>query len=887
MTNSVQSTPFRFWLSLIRLIGVIVPRRLRADWRQEWEAELRHRELMLAEWDKLDWKAKLNLARRSLGAFWDALVLQPQRLEDEMFQDLRYGLRMLRKNPGFTVIATVILAMGIGANTAIFSVVNAVLLRPLPYPDSESLMEVGRAFGGGQEAGALSEQKFVFVRDQISFFDALTATQGMGSNVYLSSDNQIEYIRGLIVSADFFRVLGVSPARGRGFTREEDSPAGPRVVILGDGLWQRRFGADKEMIGKSIAIDGNAYTVVGIMPPGFDYFGSNDVLVPMRTNPAQQNEGHNWTVIGRLKTDATRSQANAELISIFDRFRAAYPRQVLEDESFAVVSWQSIMTSNVRELLLILLGAVGLVLLIACINVANLQLTRAVTRQKEMAIRMALGAGRARLLRQLLTEGLTLALLGGAFGLLLAVWGIKTILAVIPSGMLPRANEVDLDSTVLAFALGTSLFTGIIFCLAPALQTRGLDLNSTLKEGWGKIRSGTTRGGLRGALVVIEVALALTLTVGAGLLLRTFANLRGVDPGFDAQNVLTFEMSPRSNNYKTVAQFNDLSNRALERLRSLPGVESAAVTNRLPFDGWFNLPYKLAGQTNWSGSTEYRLVTPDYFRIMRMKVRQGRLFDDNDDAGSEPVIIVNEAFALRNYQNDSPLEKQLCAGCDYGDPAMRRIVGVINDTKQRSLSGNAPPTVFIPVAQAAEGLRQIVRQPSFALRSTGDPMRLVSVIQDEMRALEPAAPVRNLRPLEELIGTSIASQRFNLSLLSLFAGLGLLLAAVGIYGVMGYGVTQRTHEIGIRVALGAQSVDVVRLIVRRGMTLALAGVLLGLLASLGMTRVLKSLLFGVSATDPITFGAIALLLSVVAFIACYLPARKATRVDPLVALRHE
>jgi predicted permease len=881
-----NETRFRFWLWMIALLGVIVPCRLRADWKQEWEAELRHREFLLANWDNLNWTTKLALLRRSLGAFCDALLLQPRRLEDEMFQDLRYGLRMLRKDPGFTVIATMILALGMGANTAIFSVVNAVLLRPLPYPDSERLMQVGRAFGGAQDDGALSEQKFAFVRDHTDSFEALTATQGMGPNVYLSNEDQIDYISGLMVSADFFRVVGVSPLSGRGFT-EEDSSTGSRVVILGDELWRRRFGADNNIIGQNIPINGTACTVVGIMPPGFEYFGTHDVFVPMQMNPARPNEGHNWTVIGRLKTNVTRIQASAELNTVFERFRDAYPRQVLRNEFFSVVSWQRTMTNSVRELLLILLGAVGLVMLIACINVANLQLTRAVARQKEMAIRSALGAGNLRLLRQLLTESLTLSLLGGSLGLFVAFAGIKTMLAFLPPEMLPRAHEVKLDTTVLGFALAASLLTGIVFSLAPALQTRRIDLNRILKEGGGKSGAGAARGRLRGALVVVEVALALTLTIGAGLLLRTFANLRGIDPGFDPQDVLTFDMAPKGNNYNTVAQLNDFSRRALERLRGLPGVEAAAMTNKLPLAGWFNLPYKLDGQTDWSGSTEYRLVTPNYFEVMKMTMRQGRPFNDNDSVGSDPVIIVNEAFAQRNYPNDSALGQLLCAGCEYGDPAKRSIVGVVNDTKQRNLNTDSPPTVFIPIAQASEGVKQIVGQPSFALRITGDPSRLGAIVQQEMRALEPAAPLRNLLTLEDLIGTSIARQRFNLSLLGAFAGLGVVLAAVGIYGVMSYGVSQRRHEIGIRVALGAQNADVLKLVVRHGMSLAVAGIALGLGASLGLTRLLKSLLFGVSATDTATFVSIAFLLMLVALLACYLPARKATRIDPMLALRQE
>jgi putative ABC transport system permease protein len=889
MTDSTQRTRFRLWFWLIRVIGVIVPRRLRADWRQEWEAELQYRELLLADWDKLNWKTKFDLLRRGLGAFWDALLLQPQRLEDEMFQDLRYGVRMLVKNPVFTSVAILTLALGIGANTAIFSVVNAALLRPLPYPDSERLMQAGRAFIGSDVASDLSvsEPKFIFLRDNNESFEAVAATQEMGPNVYLSDENQTEYIRGLIVSADFFRVLGVPPASGRSFTQEEDSPNGERVVILGDGLWRRRFGADDRMLGKTIMLNGTTRTVVGIMPIGFECFGIQDVFVPMRANPASQNEGHNWEVIGRLKPGVTPEQARSDLHLVFEKFRETYPRMADPKETFGVMNWRAKMTSSVRELLWILLGAVGFVLLIACANVANLQLTRAASRQKEMAIRMALGAGGGRLLRQLLTEGVTLALLGGGVGLLLALWGMKAMLAMVPAGMLPRAGEINLDGRVLAFALGASLLAGIVFSLAPALQVLQVDVNGALKEGGGKTGAGAPRGRLRKVLVVVEVALALTLTVGAGLLLRTFANLRGVEPGFEAHNVLTFEIAPRGKNYDTVAKLNDLYRRALEVSRSLPGVEAVALTNKLPLDRWFNLPYRLAGQSEWSGSTEYRLISPDYFSVMKMAVRQGRLFNESDTAGAEPVMIVNEAFARRNFAGVEPLGQQLCVGCEYGDAAQRRVVGVVNETKQQSLSEAAPATVYIPLAQAAEKVRQAMQQASILLRTAGDPLLLSAAIQNEMRQLEPNAPVRNVRSLDQLIGRSIAPQRFNLSLLSLFAGLGLLLAAVGIYGVMAYSVTQRTHEIGIRMALGAQSRDVLKLVVGQGMALALVGVVLGLLASVGLTRLLKSLLFGVSATDPLTFAAIALLLTLVAMLACYLPARRATKVNPLTALRHE
>lgn len=803
---------------------------------------------------------------------------------EQLLQDIRYGLRMLWKKPGFTLTAILTLSLGIGANTAIFTVVDAVLLRPLPYPDSERLMQVGRSFRSG-EVAALSEPKFVFLRDNIQSFEAVTATQGLTAR--LAGEGQTEYFSGLMVTADFFRVMGIHPAVGRGFTSQEDSPGGNAVAILGDGLWRSRFGADAGIIGKTIILNDVSRTIIGVTPPGFEYFGSQDIFVPMAANPASRNEGHNWTVIGRLKHGVTQEQARAELKQLFEKFETAYPRQVQQNETFSAANWRVSMTSGVRELLWILLGTVSFVLLIACANVANLQLTRAAARKREMAIRLALGASRARLLRQLLTESVLLSLLGGLTGLLLANWGLSAMLALAPEGLIPRSSEINLDWRVLAFAVAASLVTGIIFGLAPALQALRLDVNRAVKEATDKTSAGVGRARLRNVLVVAEVALALALTVGAGLLLRTFANLRGVEPGFDAHNLLTVEVSLRGKNYDTVAKANDFYKRALERFNSLPGVEAAALTNKLPLDAQFNLPYRLAGQTELGGAVQYRLISPDYFRVMKMAVRQGRAFGEGDTAEAEPVLIVNEAFARRAFGEAPPLDQRLCVACEYGDPAMRRVVGVVNETKQRSLSEAAPATVFIPAAQAADGVKGVLQQSTFVLRSQGEPLLLSAVVRDELRRIDAGVPVRNLRSMEQLVSRSVGPQRFNLSLLGLFAALGLLLAAIGIYGVMAYGVAQRTREIGIRMALGAQGRDVLRLIIRQGMALVFGGVVLGLVASFGLTRLMASLLFGVTAHDPMTFAGVTLLLVTVALIACLIPARRATMVDPMVALRDE
>jgi predicted permease len=794
---------------------------------------------------------------------------------------------MLLKKPGFTLVAVLTLGLGIGANTAIFTIVNAVLLRPLAYPESERLVEIGRAFDG-EGAGALNEPKFVFLRENARSFEAITGAQG-GSDLYLFDGSDAEYVGQLQVTADFFRTLGVSPAIGRGFTAEEDSPAGERVAILGDGLWRRRFGADAAILGGKISLNGAAYTVVGIMPPGFEYYGPPDVILPMRVNPASHNEGYNWTVIGRLKRGITPGQARSEALTLLDKFgamsKSEYEKGKVEHR---LMIWRSSMMADIQMLLWILFGAVGCVLLIACANVANLQLTRAAGRRKEVAVRMALGAGGWRVVRQLLTEGVMLALLGGGAGLLLAVWGLDAMMALLPKDMIPRVKEINIDWRVLLFALGASILTGVISGLAPALQTLRVDVIRNLKEGAGKTGADAMRGRLRNTLVVVEVALALTLTVGAGLLLRTFANLRGVDKGFDERNVLTFYIRSRGEEYDTVAKMNDFYRRALERLRSLPGVEAAATTNILPLNEQFNMPYMLAGQSKPSASAQYRLISPDYFNVMKMSLRRGRQFNDGDGIGAEPVIIINEALARRHFANVEPLGQEVYVCCDErGDLAMRRVVGVVNDTKQRSLSTPAPATVFMPVGQANEGMKGQAQSPYYALRATGDPSALSAAIQSEMRQLDPAAPVMGLRSMVELAQRSVAPQRFNMSLLGLFAALGLLLAAVGIYGVMAYGVAQRTHEIGLRMALGAKGGDVMKMVVSRGMTLATIGVAIGLIASYALTRLMKSLLFGVSATDPMTFTVIALSLGLVALLACWIPARRAAKVDPMIALRCE
>src|SRR5499426_3710095 len=805
-----------------------------------------------------------------------------------LWQDLRYGARMLSKQPGFTLIAALTLSLGIGANTAIFSVVNAVLLRPLPYPDPARLMQLGQSGTGGDD-GSVGEPKFLFWRDQNQTFEAMALYQPIGSGVNLASGNDPEYVSALKVSLDFFRALGVAPSLGRGFTREEDQPGGERVAIVSYGLWRRRFGADEGLIGRSVAINGANYTVVGVLPPGFQFLPDADVFTPLRPSPGGDSDS-NYGAIGRLKPGVTEAQAQADLKLVAEKYRAAFPRRMRPNESAAAASLQRSQTADVRSLLWLLLGAVSFVLLIACANVANLQLTRAAARQKEMAVRKALGASRARVARQLITEGVLLALVGGGAGLLLAMWGVDGLTRLVPEGALPYLSEITLDWRVLAFALAASLATGLGFGLAPAFQMARVDVNRALKEGTSRGTTAAAQGRLRSGLVVAEVALSLLLVIGAALMVQTFVNLRRVAPGFDPRNVLTFQISPSGPNYNTTAKTSDFYRRALERIKGLPGVEAAAVTSNLPLSAQFRTPFAVEGQPPRLESVQLRLITPEYFRALRIPLRRGREFAETDAAGTGNVAVVNEAFARKYISNADPLNQQLQIG--RGQRSLKHvIVGVIGDTKHFGLGAAASPMMYIPASQSPDNLTLMMRRylsVKFVVRTTVDPLLAGEAVREQMRALDATLPVTELRTMEQVVSSSVAMERFNMTLLGLFAALGLSLAAVGIYGVMSYTVAQRTPEIGVRMAIGAQAGDILKLLViRQGLKLILIGAGLGLLGALGLTRLMKSLLFGVSATDPLTFGSISLLLTVVALLACWIPARRATKVDPMVALRCE
>jgi putative ABC transport system permease protein len=882
MSGSIQKTRFRFWLWLIRLIGVIVPGRLRADWRQEWEAELRNREALLADWDKLNWQNKRNLLWRSTSAFWDALWLQPKRLEDEVFQDLRYGVRMLLKNPGFTFIAVLTLSLGIGANTAIFSIVNAVLLRPFPYQEPERLVMLQERVSS--VGFSPSYPNFADWRDQSTAFASMAAVRGNESFNFTGAGDP-ERLQGRIVSAGFFSTLGIQPLLGRDFLAEDDRPGATPAAILSYGFWQRRFGADESVIGKQLTLNNQSFTVVGVTASNFQFGAEVDVSVPIGLSAERfraRGSDPGTDVVARLKPNLSQQQAETELNLIAARLEEQYPESN-KGRRVLLTPLHESFVGNVRQPLLILLGAVGLVLLIACANVANLLLVRSSTRQKEMAVRVALGAYRWRIIRQLLTESILLAALGTALGILLAFWGTRFIASQLPDGI-PRLQEAQVDARVLVFTLVVSLLTGLLFGLGPALQVSRPNLTEGLKEG--DRGSSGRRQRLRSVLVVGEVALTLTLLVGAGLLLQSFRRVLQVDPGFKAHNLLTMQVSVNNPDGQQVANFFE---QLQQKVRNLPGVKAVAVSNGLPF-GVANFPtFIIEGREvteNKPSGIRYT-VSPDYFQTLGIELIKGRIFTAQDTPNTPAVVIVDEVLVERYFPNEDPMGKRLKQSPT--SPGLE-IVGIVRHVEPNSLDrqGPTPAQFYLSFNQIpAERLPGSVRRINLLTRTKVEPASLASAVRGEVAALNKDQAVFNVRTMAEIVSQSVAPRRFSMMLLTVFAVVALVLASIGIYGMMSYAVAQRTREIGVRMALGAQSGSVLRLVMGQGMKLALAGVTVGLIASVALSRTIKNLLFGVSATDPATFAAIALLLVLVALLACWIPARRATRVDPMIALRHE
>ena len=867
-------------LWLIQFIGVIVPRRLRADWKQEWEAELRYRELLLADWDRLNWKTKIDLARRSLGAFWDALLLQPRRLEDEMFQDLRYGARMLVNNPGFAFVSVLTLALGIGANTAIFSIVNAVLLQPLPFSEPDRLVWVWGNIRNGGNRASTSPLDYLDYRARNTSFEHFAATYSIPAFFNLTGTGDPERLQGQAATGNFFQALGVNAELGRTFLLENEEPGRDQVVVLSYRLWQRRFGGDPSLIGKTLSLDGKSLEVIGVMPADFNFPRNTELWTPMnfRTAPEMmQRKAHFLRPVGRLKPGVTLAQAQADMDAVAANLEAQNPESNT-GWNLRMVSLQEQLVGNIRPTLRVLFGAVGLVLLVACANVANLLLVRASSRRKEIALRMALGAGRFRIVRQMLTESMLLALAGGTAGVFIAAWGIDLLVGFSGNDIPPTA-KIGIDGVVLGFTLCVSLLTGIVFGLVPALPaTQPEKLSETLKEGG---RGGSSRNRTRNLLVVFETAIAVVLLIGAGLLIRSFIRLQNVGPGFEAANVLTVRIDLPREKYnspeKTAAFWSQLH----DRIAALPGVEAVGMNTELPLSGQPNdTPFSVEGrppvQPNQQFGADFRRVNQDYLRSLRIPLKRGRDFTAQEVRQGARVVLISETLADGVFPGEDPLGQRLLLGLKETIPF--EIIGIVGDIRHRTLEAAPFATMYLP---ALEGWSNLT------IRAAGDPLRLATAVRKEVQAIDPDQPIAAVRSMEQVVAESVGAPRYRTLLLGLFAFVALLLAAIGIYGVTSYAVAQRTHEIGIRMALGAQTRAVHRLVIGQGITLALVGVSAGLIGAFALTRLLAGLLFGVTATDPMTFTGVAVILTVIALIACWIPARRAARVDPMVALRHE
>jgi putative ABC transport system permease protein len=821
---------------------------------------------------------------------------------ETLIADVRYACRLMRRNTTFTAIAIAALALGIGANTAIFTVVDRVLLQPLPYPQPDRIMRLGRQFRTGV-GYSISIPKYMAWR-QNQVFEAMTVFDFGALAMNLGAGDPPQQVDGVHVSAAYFHVLGVSPMIGRTFSEAEDMPGGPAVAVMAYGLWQSRFGASHDVIGRPILLNGVPYSVVGIMPNGFQPAPVADVWIPLQADPASANQGHYLNVAGRLKPGVTVAAAQAQMKVVGEQFRRANPKWMDSEESVAVRSMREATTGDVKPALLVLFGAVALVLLIACANVANLLLARASGRQRELAIRAAIGADRWRVVRQLLTESVLLSGCGGLLGLGLGAWGIRGLLRLAP-GNIPRLTDANgaltampvLDWRVAAFTVGVSLLTGILFGLVPAMHTSRPDLSTTLKEASGRSGSGSRHNRARGVLVVTEVALALVLLVGAALLIRTFAGLRAVNPGFDPHNVLTLQTSLAGGAYTTTANVNAFVTQVNRRLESLPGVQAAASAIVLPVENGIDLPFAIAGkppvQGDYNGDEQWRSVSPHYFQAFKIPLLRGRLFGDTDTGTSTRVVLINEAMAKKYWPKEDPIGQVIVIGKGLGpqfeDPP-RQIAGIVGNVRENGLGNEGVGVMYIPQAQVPEGITALANSViplSWAIRTATDPLSLRAVVERELHAVDGQMPVSRERTMEQVIAGAVSRQNFNMVLLSIFAGVALVLAGIGIYGVMSYSVQQRTQEIGIRMALGAGRRRMLTLVLEQGMKLAAIGVVVGLALAYGVTRLLASLLFGVKASDPLTFMAAAGILTMVALVAAYVPARRATAVDPVIALRCE
>ena len=811
---------------------------------------------------------------------------------EKLLQDLRYGARMFVKNPGFTAVAVVTLALGIGANTAIFSVVDRVLLKRPPYKDPDRLAMVwGTNPQRGRDITLVSPADFEDWRKLNTVFEDLAPSRDAGYS--LTGMGEPETITGYRFAGNFFRVMGVSAAIGRTFDENDDQAGSERVVVLSHKLWQRRFGGDPSVVGRSITLSGNPYTVIGVMPAGFAHPQTSELWTPLTLSSLSSQVLANrqrrfLRVMARLKQGVTVSQAEAEMNQIALRLQQENP-QTNAGEGAKLETIQEGYAGDARTPLMVLLGAVGFVLLIACANIANLFLARAASRQKEIAIRLALGAGRGRLMRQFLTESILLSLVGGACGLVLTLWSTGFLVSLFPKNIanlsLPQVEDIPINSRVMVFTILIAIATGVVFGLVPALQSAKVDLTSTLKETGGSVAAGVRSGRFRGGLVVAEVALALVLLIGAGLMIKSFWRLQNADLGLDPKNVMTLEVLLPDYKYGEPKKWAAFLQDAMHRIEALPGVQSAGAINFLPLTGfWGTSTFTIEGQPIPAPGDEpeadNRVITENYFRTMGMRLLKGRTFTGQDGEKAPHVAVLNETAARRFFSNEDPIGKRINLG-DAKEPNLTEIVGVVNDVKAFGLEEETHADLYRPFAQAPFPLI------AFAVRASGDRASLTGALSGEIWAVDKDQPVFKVISMDQLAAESITLRRVSMLLVVAFATLALALAAVGVYGVISYSVSQRTHEIGIRMALGAQGSDVLRMLVKEGMSLALIGVAIGLVAGFVLTRLIASVLYGVGANDPVTFIVVPILLIGVAAAACLIPARRATKVDPMNALRYE